>query len=306
MDSKKPIVFFVYNRPETTKQVFEMIKRYQPKQLFLVSDGPKSDLLDSEKVRLVRSILQGVNWPCQVYQRYRESNLSCRHSIVEGLRWVFKEVESCIILEDDCLPSLSFFDYCSILLDHYFLDEKVMSVSGYEHHEIKLSSGQSYAFSKYPSIWGWATWRRAIKDFDDTVSDWDESKHFSHLLNYLGNEKYANYWAYMLNEAKRGADHWDYAWAYHCWRQGGLAIRPAYSMIQNIGFGLEATHTREIDHPISKQVAQDLQFPLRHPAEKTIDQKRESKMENLFYSGIRRRQIQYMRNLIIQKTRLEA
>lgn len=306
MNYKKPILFFVYNRPETTKNVFEMIKRYQPKQLFLVSDGPKADPLDSERVRLVRSILQDVNWPCQVYQRYREKNLSCRHSIVDGLRWAFEEIESCIILEDDCLPSLSFFDYCSILLDHYVSDKKVMTISGYEHHEMKLIFDQDYAFSKYPSTWGWATWRRAVKDFDDTVSDWDEEKYFSHLLDYLGHKKYANYWAYMLNEAKRGADHWDYAWAYHCWSQGGLAIRPVCSMIQNIGFGPEATHTKETGHLISDQVAQDIAFPLRHPVKKAIDEEREAKIENLFYSGIRSRQIQYMRNLIFRKSRLQA
>ena len=45
-----PLLFLVFNRLDTTKKVFEEIRKAKPKQLFIASDGPRKTKEDEEKV----------------------------------------------------------------------------------------------------------------------------------------------------------------------------------------------------------------------------------------------------------------
>ncbi len=153
-----PVLFLIFNRPETTRRVFDVIRRVQPKRLYIGADGPRSD--QNGEVKLchnARQIATAVDWPCQVKTLFRNSNLGCGLAVSSEMEWFFEHENEGIILEDDCLPSESFFPYCAELLDRYREDTRVMEIGGnhlYDHR----NTDYSYSFSNQSYIWGWATW----------------------------------------------------------------------------------------------------------------------------------------------------
>ena len=97
-----PVAFLVFNRPDTTEQVFAAIRQAQPETLLLVADGPRPDRPgETELCAKVRSIVAKVDWPCEVLTNYSNVNMGCKRRIFSGLDWVFSQVDEAIILEDD-------------------------------------------------------------------------------------------------------------------------------------------------------------------------------------------------------------
>ena len=162
-----PVAFFVFNRPDVTARVLERIAEVQPKTLFVVADGPRPDHPhDKEKCQAVREIVSQINWPAQVFTNCSDENMGCGPRVSSGLSWIFDHVEEAIILEDDCLPSVGFFSYCEELLERYRHDTRVGIISGNNFVYPKIKTDYSYYFSRYPHIWGWATWRRSWEKYD--------------------------------------------------------------------------------------------------------------------------------------------
>lgn len=294
MKHKTPVALFVYNRPDLTAQVLMAIESYKPGLLLIISDGPKSMSDDHVAVEEVRRLCKSVNWSCEVRYQLRKTNFGCRDSITQGLSWIFTQVDEAIILEDDCLPDTSFFPFCATLLDKYRADHRIFTIGGFRAEDIEQTNGCSYYYSKYPCTWGWATWRRAYQDFDPNLTLWSEDKKIAWLTKYLTNPVYAHYWAYMLTRARNGSNDWDYAWAYHCWLNNAVSIRSNVNLIQNTGFGTTATHTKDTKHPFGKKSSATCTFPISHPSEIKTIPRLEDLLEDLLYSGIRRRQLQLL------------
>jgi GT2 family glycosyltransferase len=115
-----PILFIVFNRPKTTSQVFQAIRAAKPRRLYVAADGPRDDRpLEKEKVREVRDIATQIDWPCDLKILFRDENLGCKYAVSGAIDWFFKSEEQGMILEDDCLPSQSFFNYCHDCLTKY-------------------------------------------------------------------------------------------------------------------------------------------------------------------------------------------
>ena len=112
---KKPletaVLFLVFNRLDTTKQVFEAIRKAKPPRLYIAADGPReSKEGEAEKVKAVREyVMSNINWDCEVKTLFRDKNLGCKYAVSGAIDWFFENEEMGIILEDDCLPSQSFF-----------------------------------------------------------------------------------------------------------------------------------------------------------------------------------------------------
>lgn len=297
---KSPVAFFIYNRPRLTERTFAAIRAYQPEILFIFSDGPKENTADQVNVVASRKICEEVDWPCNVIRFQSTRNQGCRESITQGLAKIFAQVQECIILEDDCLPDPTFFIYCSTLLEQYRDNNRVMSIGGHKPAQINTISENSYFYSKYPSSWGWATWRRAYLGFDPSLKSWSVDRNYRWLSNYLGSDASARYWSYMFEQGQRGKDYWDYAWAYHCWRQNGLAIRAAKNLIFNIGFGTDATITTDPTHPFALNSAEAMPFPMHHPETVGLCNRIDTEIEDLLYSGMRRRQLSIFHKRIKQ------
>jgi len=266
-DLETPVVFIVFNRPETTRQVFERISRIRPKTLFLIADGPRPEKPDDpERCKEVRKIVQSVDWDCDVHYDFSDENLGTQKRISSGLDRVFSEVERAIILEDDCVPDYSFFPYCAELLERYQDDCRVMVISGDNFQFGRHRTSYSYYFSRYNHCWGWATWQRAWRFYDDRMDLWPTICNGNWLDDILDNDRRAvAYWHRIFQSVyERRVDSWAYRWTFACWIESGLTALPQRNLVSNIGFGSDATHTRHRSRS-SAIPAQPLEFPLRHP-----------------------------------------
>lgn len=275
---KTPVAFFIFNRPETTKKVFAAIAKAKPPRLFIVADGPRENYpLDRKKCQEAREIVENINWECEVLKNYSDKNLGLKKRISSGLDWVFSQVERAIILEDDTLPSFSFFFFCEELLDKYKDDERIALISGTNLQIVRKNSPFSYYFSLYPQIWGWATWKRFWKYYDVDIKEWPRLKNTSWLKNVLGSQGEAcNYWKRVFDEVYEGRTKtWGYQITFAAWTQNALAIIPKVNLVSNIGAGVGATHMRRKWHKFSNLKRLEIEFPLSHPKkilpDKTID-----------------------------------
>ena len=128
---KVPVLFLIFNRPDTTQQVFDEIRKARPEQLYVAADGPRKDQsADYELCKKTRDIIQQVDWDCKVFTCFRDENLGCKRSVSSAIDWFFSHVEEGIILEDDCVPDQSFFPFCQELLEKYRDDTRIMMISG--------------------------------------------------------------------------------------------------------------------------------------------------------------------------------
>jgi hypothetical protein len=259
-----PVAFFIFNRPALTEKVFSRIAQTKPPTLLVVADGPRSEE-EATRCEETRRIIDRVDWECSVFEEFSDRNLGCKIRISSGLDWVFSKVEEAIILEDDCLPAPTFFTFCQELLEHYRDDERVFLISGDNFQFGKLSINDSYYFSRYPHCWGWASWKRAWKHFDVTMSSWPEFEARGCLKEVLEDPAEQNYWAGIFGQCYRDQiNSWAYPWAYACMRQGGLTIIPNVNLVSNIGFGGDSTHTVDAGSPVANLPAAEI-WKLKHP-----------------------------------------
>ena len=240
-----PVAFLVFNRPDTTGKVFEAIREARPLRLLVVADGPRENRLgEAEKCVAVRKIIEDVDWPWEVQRNFSDFNLGCKRRISSGLDWVFEMVDEAIILEDDCLPHPDFFPFCEELLTRYRDEERVMMIGGTNYLLDSLNIKESFCFSRYFSIWGWATWRRAWEKYDITMKDWNELKKRNCVNSFYTQPFMRKHINTIFDKAyKNEVDTWDTQWFYACLFNNGLSIVPKKNLISNIG--LVGTHTTD-------------------------------------------------------------
>ena len=261
-----PLLFLIFNRPDTTQQVFNEIRKAQPAQLFVAADGPrKNQVADYELCKKTREIIRQVDWDCRVFTRFQDENLGCRHAVSSAITWFFSNVEEGIILEDDCIPDQSFFRFCQELLEKYRDDERIMMVSGNNFQFGKRRTNYSYYFSKYFHIWGWATWKRAWNYYDVDMKSWPKIKDGRWLIDILKDKNAEKFWEKIFENTYRGTiNTWDFQWVFSCWIQNGLAILPNVNLVKNIGFDGNATHTKGKNKQANLSV-NSIHFPLKNP-----------------------------------------
>ena len=260
------VLFLVFNRPDTTGLVFDAIRKARPPRLYVAADGPRTDREgDAELVVKVREIATDVDWPCEVKTLFREDNLGCKYAVSGGITWFFEHEEQGIILEDDCLPSQSFFWFCEELLIRYRDNDRIFIISGYNKEQQWCPERYDYFFSNLGGIWGWASWRRAWQYYDGEMIGLEERAESGFFEQLLG-KKIGRIRKKHLLDAKQKIiqgtmNAWDFPWGYSRHVQRGIACVPSVSLIQSIGFGDEATHTKG-----SKEDAvcrRELSLPLR-------------------------------------------
>ncbi|MGO9566318.1 MAG: glycosyltransferase family 2 protein [Desulfomonilaceae bacterium] len=264
---KSPVAFLIFNRPDTTARVFAEIAKARPAKLLVVADGPREDNpADYEKCQQARAIIDQVDWECEVHNNYSPANLGCKRRISSALDWVFDTVEKAIILEDDVLPNPTFFRYCDELLEKYAEDERVGAICGCNFQNGRKRDRYSYYFSRYPHVWGWATWAHAWKHYDVDMQLWEAALAEGYLRGMFRNEHTLEYWTATFQAVYEGKiDTWDYQWAFACWLNNMLAVLPQVNLITNIGFGEEATHTADPFSETAGKTASSMTFPLVHP-----------------------------------------
>lgn len=261
-----PVLYLIFNRPDLVERSFARIRDARPSQLFIAADGPRFEREgEVQQCQEARRIIEKVDWDCELKTLFREHNLGCRRAVSEAISWFFNNVEEGIILEDDCLPNRSFFNFCEELLVQYRNDKRVMAITGNNFQQQRKRGEASYYFSSYVHIWGWASWRRAwaLNDFD--LHHWPQLKATRFLDGFLS-EGESRFWTKHFDDLHCNVlDTWDFVWLLSCWQNHGLTATPNTNLVSNIGFDSRATHTNSSTSNQANMPIEEISLPLIHP-----------------------------------------
>jgi hypothetical protein len=266
---KTPVLFIIFNRLDTTKQVFEEIRKAKPSKLYIASGGPRGNKPgEKEIVESVRKyVLNNIDWQCEVKTLFSDKNFGPKHAVSNAIKWFFESEETGIILEHDCLPSQSFFRFCEELLEYYKNDERIGMISGFNPFSEEINNDSSFFFSKYNLCWGWASWRRVWKDYDVEMKLWGKDRK-TKLIKEFANNKFLveKYWYFLFDLFYFKVDEgsWDAQFSYLLFKNKMLSIVPSKNLIENIGYNsnfsvhcidkapehIEKAKRKEIDFPL--------------------------------------------------------
>lgn len=281
------VLLIFFTRDKQFKQVFEQVKKARPRILFLYQDGPRknrpNDIIGIQKCR---NIAEEIDWNCTVYRYYQDSNVGCDPSEFLAQKWAFSITDKCIILEDDDVPSQSFFRFCKELLDYYENDERIHMICGMNNNDVTENIEESYLFTTKGSIWGWASWKRVIDTWDETYSFLDDRSVLKRLRENSDSEKeYNSFIDICTAHRDSGKAHYESINGASRRLYNRINIVPKYNMISNVGVGDETTHgtndirkyPRKIRSLLYKKVY-EIDFPLKHPKYMLRNKEFEKKM----------------------------
>jgi len=270
-----PVLIIAYRREDTTREVLAAVRAARPSRLYVACNAPRPDRPAEEgQCDAVRRLFDAPDWPCDIHRLFRDEHLCARDSISSAISWFFEHEPQGIILEDDCVPSPSFFGFAGELLDRYADDRRVGMISGDNFQYGQRRGEASYYFSRYCHIWGWATWRDRWAYYDAAIRMWPSYR--TQILAGIGGQLERVYWSKLLDRTHRGnIDTWDYQWQFANWLNHWVNVIPQNNLVTNIGFGEQAHHTRNVTR-CANLPAGDLEFPLSHPVAFLPDQDADS------------------------------
>lgn len=266
------VLILFFNRPELLSRVFEQVRLARPARLFLYQDGPRSQA-DLPGIMACREVVAQVDWQCEVHQCYQERNYGCDPSEYLSQKWAFSMTDKCIVLEDDDVPSLSFFPFCKEMLDRYEHDERVAMIAGFNEDEVSADCEDSYFFTSVFSIWGWASWRRVVDKWEGDYAFLQDQQAMHRLRRLCKQRCYRDDFEQMCREHQQsGKEYYESIFWASMLLQSGLAIMPAKNLINNLGLSEDSTHflgsmktTPRGYRRIFTMGRHELEFPLRHP-----------------------------------------
>lgn len=269
------LIFFA--RPDTLKEVFKRVKKARPSKLFLACDGPrKGNVTDASRIEECKKIVSDIDWECELHTLYSEANKGCGKGPSEAISWAFAHTDKLVILEDDCVPEMSFFPYMKELLDKYENDDRIGIISGFNHFQSWDCGGNSYCFTKCAATLGWGTWKRVWDNYDFYVKN-AADPYYARLLeqeiiNKRAGKGRCNSWKAAAIETKeKKVRYWDIQFGFVKYSQSYLCIVPKENLIYNIGIGEGSTHTanaRKTEWKMSRVLfmpVNEMKFPLVHP-----------------------------------------
>lgn len=267
-----PVLILFFNRPKQLSAVFEQVKKACPSKLFLYQDGPRGEQ-DKQGIKACREIVNEIDWECEVQHLYQEKNYGCDPSEYISQKWAFSMVDKCIVLEDDDVPSVSFFRFCKEMLDKYENDTRITMIAGFNHEEITPNIPYDYFFSSTFSIWGWASWKRVIEQWDEYYTFLDDEVNMHQLRNVIKERKYKKDFIYTCKcHREHGKAYYESIFHASMLFNSGLAIFPTRNMINNLGVTADSTHFSGSIHTLPKGYKRiftmkryELEFPLKHP-----------------------------------------
>lgn len=239
-----PVLLVGFNRPKHFRAVLAEIVKARPATIYISLDGPRpgNDADRSARTQILR-IVEEVTGTEEIRLRALDENIGSGPHVSSAISWMFEHEPFGAIIEDDCLPSPSFFDFVRTHGAHR--PDEVHSIAGYSPLPADFHSDGSSYVSRFPITWGWATWRESWADYRLELGDWRDSlgaDRFDRLAHGL--PWFKNFWGHRFDELRGGSRKvWDYQWIHHVWRLGGRSLSPSVNLVRNIGFGADSTHT---------------------------------------------------------------
>lgn len=269
------VLILFFNRPERLAEVFAEVRKARPSRLFLYQDGAR-DGRDTPGIEACRRIVDSdnIDWECDVHRLYQEKNYGCDPSEYISQKWAFSMTDKCIVLEDDDVPSQSFFPFCKELLDRYEDDPRVWMIAGFNSEET-VPVSESYFFTSVFSIWGWASWKRVVDTWDDTYSWLDDRQQLGKVESVIREKHLRSDIIPMCRDHKAsGKAYYESIFWASMLLHSGLAIMPSLNMINNRGVSDDSTHfqgsLRTMPRRLRRQFTMprhEIAFPLIHPTE---------------------------------------
>lgn len=259
-----PVVLILFNRPHHVRRVLERVAEARPPKLFIIADGPRN-AEDRDLCAQARSVVSNISWPAEIHTNFSEVNLGVARRVSSGLDWVFGRVPEAIILEDDCLPGPDFFVFCEEMLERYRNDSRIGVISGNNFVAPGMCCPDSYYFSKYPHVWGWATWRRTWSLFDFNMRSWPKAKSLGLLTSVFTCPETITFWTSTFDSIYEAPLGWDAKLVYTCLTNNLLNVLPGQNLVSNIGWGPDASHALDTSSPLANIPIGKLCFPLSHP-----------------------------------------
>jgi hypothetical protein len=230
-----PLALICYNRPRHLARVLGALERMKPEPLYIFSDGPKDDA-DAVRVKEVRDLILGIGWTAPVVSLKFE-NRGLARSVVGAVDTVLGQYETVVVLEDDCVPGLHFYDYMVDCLEKYRGNDRIMAISGYAYQlPPDTFMGYPHDVFGFPRIetWGWATWRGAWRHYvrdGDLAGKFEEARHMGVDLEAGGRDVPS----IIRNKVEFGRDSWSPGWLLGTALAGGMTVYPTLSHIEYIG-----------------------------------------------------------------------
>jgi len=242
----RPVLLLVFNRPDHTSELVRRVITSGSRDVYVVADGPRPGTEDSAKCQEVREIVENSSWNGHLKVLFRDKNLGCKRSVSDGITWFLEQAGEGVILEDDCIPSPSFFSFCDVMLDRYRSDASVGMVAGTHYKPASLQGEEKIFFSRYGLCWGWATWQRAWSHFDGAMLDWPHLRSTPWLAEVVNGHRDAEFfWRSAFDECYfRNLDSWAWPWMYSLWHNELKTLHSNRNLVLNVGFSDEATHTK--------------------------------------------------------------
>jgi len=232
-----PVVLFVFKRTDTLSVTLDSLRRNHVQKLIVYADAARTEG-ESSSVAAVRKMISAIDW-CDVECHYRERNVGLGVNIRDGVAKALETYESVIVCEDDLEFVDGTIDYMSAALERYASDTRVMSVTGWTNARLVPNDvGELPYFDGRAECWLWGTWRRV----------WDKMSNMTALdmMNKIverGERPYK--WGGDLPNMARielTRNIWAVRFVYLHILQGGLCLRPPWSMVNHIGWGNGATN----------------------------------------------------------------
>jgi len=300
---QNPILLLIFNRLETTKQVMQALRQVKPGRLYIAADGPRpSKEGEFELCESTRNyVVNAIDWDCNVITNFQESNLGCGKHVSGAITWFFSQEEQGIILEDDCIPHIDFFSYCDELLEKYKHNTSIFTIGG-NNFQNKPVGNASYYFSAFGHIWGWATWRRSWEKYQFNSNEYDAVRMRERMKHYFRHPQAFDFWWRVYEQmCTDPVDTWDFQWSFCQWYNNGINIIPNVNLVKNIGYGEDATHTKEFVEGILDRSAEALP-KIIHPSK--VAMQRAADMQS-FYTNFEKKKKGYLLRKIKEKVRFE-
>ena len=202
--------------------------------MYIFSDGPrKLNKFDLKQNKKCKELIEKIKWSKKIKRKYLKKNLGCKNAVSKGITWFFKNESKGIILEDDCIPTKSFIEFCEWGLSKFKNNKEIGSITGNNFLNMKIKLKSSFYFSKYAHCWGWATWRDRWMLYNKHISFWNTFKK-SQKFEKLFNIKVENrYWKKIFtNVYHEKIDSWAYPWNLCLWFNNKLVLTPKYNLVK--------------------------------------------------------------------------
>ena len=285
---KSPVLFHMWNRIDVVKRTFKVIRKAKPKRFYISSDGA-NNAKDKKKIMYIRNYVEkNIDWDCKIKKIYFKKNLGPKLALPTVINKIFLIEKKLIIIDHDCLCDNSFFRFMDELLEIYKNESKVKAISGNYICKNLLSFNCSYYFAQHPIIFGWGTWRRAWKEYDIKMKNFNNFNSFFWLFIFFKFNIVKT--IYFYNKFKLTKSNkintWDYQLLYSIWKNNGVIIKPTVNVSKHIGWGPQAYHGKHKDDLADIKINK-IKFPLRHPknleVNKQADEIEYLRVRNLYF-----------------------